>query len=121
MKRGRKEAIAIWDCTLESFFREVLNLYYPIISAISKASNLSARLGDLQRFLDDMIQVVLSSNRQPSQFIALCERHEQVSNMKQFHHSFCLRLCQSLYHIVHECHTNGNGLTQSLIEWLRRG
>lgn len=82
IQRGRKDAIAIWDSTLESFFREVLNLYYPMISAISKASNLSARLGDLQRFLDDMIQVVLSSNRQPSQFIALCERHEQVSSMK---------------------------------------
>jgi hypothetical protein len=85
MKRGRKEAIAIWDGTFESFFREVLNLYYPVISAISKASNLSARLGDLQRFLDDMIQVVLSSNRHPNQFIALCERHEQVGGMKQLH------------------------------------
>ena len=78
MKRGRKEAIVIWDSTFESFFREVLNLYYPIISGISKASNLSARLGDLQRFLDDLIQVVLTSNRHPSQFIALAERHEQV-------------------------------------------
>jgi len=78
MKRGRKEAIAIWDGTFEAFFRETLNLYYPIIGAISKASNLSARLGDLQRFLDDLIQVVLSFNRHPSQFIALCERHEQV-------------------------------------------
>jgi len=84
MKRGREEAITIWDSTLESFFREVLNLYYPIISAISKASNLSARLGDFQRFLDDMMQVLVSSNRHPSQFIALCERHEQVSSIRCF-------------------------------------
>jgi len=58
----------------------------------------------LQRFLDDMIQVVLSSNRHPSQFIALSERHKQ-----------------SLYYLFHECHANGKGLTQPLIEWFRRG
>lgn len=85
LKKGHKEAIAIWDSTFESFFRDSLNLYYPIISAISKASNLSARLGDLQRFLDDLIKTVLSSNRHPRQFIALCERHEQV----------CLSICIS--------------------------
>lgn len=81
MKRGRKEAIAIWDGTFEAFFREVLNLYYPVISSISRASNLSARIGDLQRFLDDLIKVVLTSTRHPSQFIALCERHEQVCDI----------------------------------------
>ena len=76
--KGHKEAISIWDNSFESFCRDLLNLYYPIISAISKASNLSARLGNLQEFLDELIKTVLSSNRHPNQFIALCERFEQV-------------------------------------------
>lgn len=121
MKYCRKEAIEIWDTSFEHFFRESLNLYYPIISAISKASNLSARLGDLQRFLDDLIKTVLTTRRTPSEFIALAERHEQVSPSKLCFHPVFSFYSQSLYYIIHECHANGKGLTAPLIEWLRRG
>lgn len=81
VSRGRKEAIKIWEGTFEVFFRDSLSLYYPLISAVSKASNLSARLGDLQRFLDDLVSLVLGKDRSPREFVKLCEKHEQVGCM----------------------------------------
>ncbi|KZP08088.1 hypothetical protein FIBSPDRAFT_901537 [Athelia psychrophila] len=104
LSRGNREGLRIWEGTFETFFRETVALYYPVISAVSKASNLSARLGDLQKFLDDMVRVVLGKDRSPRQFVQLAQRHEQ-----------------SLYYFLHEIHANGKGLTVPLIEWLRKG
>ncbi|KAF7976430.1 hypothetical protein HWV62_6853 [Athelia sp. TMB] len=104
VNRGNREALRIWEGTFETFFKETVTLYYPLISAVSKASNLSARLGDLQKFLDDMIVVVLGKDRSPRQFVQLARRHEQ-----------------SLYYLLHEVHANGKGLTIPFIDWLRKG
>jgi len=104
LKRGRKQATDLWSSTMEGFFKGSLDLYFQVISDISKASNLSDRLGDLKRFLDDLIQCVLTGKRTPGEFVDLCERHEQ-----------------SLYFFTHEIHANGHGLTDSLIAFFKRG
>lgn len=78
LKRGRKLSVELWSPSLENFFKSTVELFLPVLSAISKVSNLSDRLGDLKRFLDDLCEVVLTSKRGTGDFLAVCERHEQV-------------------------------------------
>lgn len=77
--RGREQAIDLWSNTLERFLVDAVSLYYPVISAISKASNLSERLGDMKRFIDDLVNTVMTTKRTPADFMALSDRHHQVS------------------------------------------
>lgn len=83
LKRGRKLSVDLWSPSLEHFFKSTVELFLPVLSAVSRVANLSDRLGDLKRFLDDLCDVVLTSKRGTGDFLALCERHEQVRHFGQ--------------------------------------
>ncbi|UZJ53004.1 hypothetical protein CBS101457_002324 [Exobasidium rhododendri] len=51
-------------------------IFYNIIYEIARASDLSARIGDWQKFLDDLIQVKSKKQDDLEDWIALCARHE---------------------------------------------
>jgi hypothetical protein len=42
--------------------RATIAIFYDVIYKIANASNLSARLGDVQRFLDDLIKTAYSDH-----------------------------------------------------------
>lgn len=42
--------------------RSTISIFYSVIYKIANASNLSARLGDAQAFMDDLIKTSMSEN-----------------------------------------------------------
>ncbi len=75
-------------------------VFYPAIRSIASAANLSERLGDLQKFIDDMLEVKKSGDISIEAWIALAARHEQ-----------------SLYALFHECAP----ISKRLWDWCQLG
>ncbi|SJX60755.1 uncharacterized protein SRS1_11981 [Sporisorium reilianum f. sp. reilianum] len=75
-------------------------VFYPAIRTIAKNANLSERLGDLQKFIDDMLEVKKRGDDGIEAWIALAARHEQ-----------------SLYVLFHECAP----ISKRLWDWSQLG
>lgn len=89
-RRDREKVLEIGSGPLvPDIIKESLEIvFYNIVYEIALVSDLSARLGDLQRFVDDLIQVKSKKMDELEDWIALCSRHEN-----------------SLYIFVHEIRT----------------
>ncbi|KAK4053580.1 hypothetical protein OIO90_003817 [Microbotryomycetes sp. JL221] len=104
-KRDREQVVAvIMEPNTPRALHESIAVFYNTIYKVANASNLSARLGDLQAFLDDLIKTGYSEHNKPSDFIKLAARHDQ-----------------SLYFLMYEIASNGGTLLDPLIEWSRSG
>ncbi|KAM0785987.1 hypothetical protein ACM66B_006805 [Microbotryomycetes sp. NB124-2] len=104
-KRDREQVVAVvMEANTPRALHESIAVFYNTIYKVANASNLSARLGDLQAFLDDLIKTGYSENNKPSDFIKLAGRHDQ-----------------SLYFLMHEIASNGGTLLDPLVEWSRSG
>lgn len=77
-RRDREKVLEIGTGPLvPDIIKESLEIvFYSIIYEIALASDLSSRLGDLQRFVDDMIRVKSKKMDTLEDWIALCARHE---------------------------------------------
>lgn len=87
-KRDREQATkvasgALVPTIIKDFLQTVM---YDVIKQIASTADLSARLGDLQVFIDDLIEVKKKKDDSIQAWIALAARHEN-----------------SLYFLVHEC------------------
>ncbi|KAK4046130.1 hypothetical protein OIV83_006326 [Microbotryomycetes sp. JL201] len=104
-KRDREQVVAVvMEPNTPRALHESIAVFYNTIYKVANASNLAARLGDLQAFLDDLIKTGYSENNRPSDFIKLTARHDQ-----------------SLYFLMHEIASNGGTLLDPLVEWSRSG
>lgn len=87
-KRDREQAVkmasgALVPTIIKDFLSTVM---YDVIKQIASTADLSARLGDLQNFIDDLLDLKKKKDDSLQAWIALCARHEN-----------------SLYLLVHEC------------------
>lgn len=101
-RRDREQACQIASGSLiPQIIKESLDtVFYGPIKSIAEHSDLSARLGDLQNFFDDIIKTRKNSSNTLPEWIALTARHEN-----------------SLYFLFHECATIIGPFTQ----WLQGG
>jgi hypothetical protein len=92
-------------------FRDLFTIFYEPLVRVYKSANVYSSVTDFAAFMDDMIKVVESAQRQDAgssdpnvtvqSFIDLCARHED-----------------DFYKFVHEVHTHDNGLFDQLMGWL---
>lgn len=101
-KRDREEACKMASGSLvPSIIKDSLDtVFYGPIKKIAEVSDLSARLGDLQAFFDDIIKTKKAGDNSLPAWIALTARHEN-----------------SLYFLFHECAQ----IMKPFTEWLQKG
>lgn len=101
-RRDREEACKMASGSLvPSIIKESLDtVFYGPIKKIAEVSDLSARLGDLQAFFDDIIKTKKAGDDSMPAWIALTARHEN-----------------SLYFLFHEC----SAIVKPFTEWLQKG
>lgn len=101
-KRDREEAVKMASGSLlPTIIKESLSIvFYNAIKEISKVADLSGRLGDLQAFVEDMIDIKKKKDDSIQAWIALAARHEN-----------------SLYFVFHECVS----ISGPLFEWCQIG
>lgn len=101
-RRDREQAIQVASGSLiPSIIKDSLEtVFYKPFKEIAEVADLSGRLGDLQNFIDDLIQVKKSGDNELPAWIALAARHEN-----------------SLYFLFHECAP----IIQQFTDWLQVG
>ncbi|SNX84094.1 uncharacterized protein MEPE_02802 [Melanopsichium pennsylvanicum] len=101
-RRDREQAVEMASGSLiPAIIKDSLEtVFYPAIREIAASSNLSERLGDLQKFIDDLLEVKKSGDNSIEAWIALAARHEQ-----------------SLYALFHECAP----ISKRLWDWCQLG
>ncbi|KAJ1027833.1 hypothetical protein NDA13_003286 [Ustilago tritici] len=100
-RRDREQAVEMASGSLiPAIIKDSLEtVFYPAIREIARSSNLSERLGDLQNFIDDMLETKKGDDSIEA-WIALAARHEQ-----------------SLYALFHECAP----ISKRLWDWCQLG
>ena len=100
--RDRDQAVEMGNGKLvPALIKDSLDtVFYPIIRLASAHSNLSARLGDLERFLTDLLKTYEGKDKSLAAWISLMARHEQ-----------------SLYLLFHEC----SAFLEPLWNWCQLG
>ncbi|CDW98263.1 hypothetical protein [Sporisorium scitamineum] len=101
-RRDREQAVEIASGSLiPAIIKDSFEtVFYPAIRTIAKNANLSERLGDLQKFIDDLLEVKRSGDDSIEAWIALAARHEQ-----------------SIYVLFHECAP----ISKRLWDWCQLG
>jgi hypothetical protein len=91
-RRDREKVLEIGSGPLvPEIIKESLQIiFYDLIHEIARQSDLSARLGDWQMFIDDLIQVKSNKQDELEDWIALCSRHE--NNLYIFIHEIRVAL-----------------------------
>ncbi|KAI3485984.1 hypothetical protein L1887_50563 [Cichorium endivia] len=78
-RRDREQAVELASGSLiPAIIKDSLEtVFYPAIREIAGSANLSERLGDLQKFIDDMLETKKKGGNSIEDWIALAARHEQ--------------------------------------------
>ncbi|KAH8915810.1 hypothetical protein BT69DRAFT_846843 [Atractiella rhizophila] len=105
LKRDREKFVdLIHENNTPVLLKSTISVFYSAIYKLANASDLASRLGELQAFLTDLINVSLSKNNSPADYISLAKRHDQA-----------------LWMILHEAHAFGGDLTIPIYEWCKSG
>lgn len=108
--RDREQILeVIYDKNIPLLAKEAIAVFYKLLSQMSKFCNLPKRIDTLQKFLDDLVITVQSTNRHHNRFVELAERHEE-----------------SLWMFLHEMHHNSVekqnvSMLKDLIDWCALG
>ncbi|WVO13112.1 hypothetical protein L204_100723 [Cryptococcus depauperatus] len=111
IRKKEKEGLLalIFEGVTAELLKDIITIFYTPLAQVYKAASIADSLGDMQAFINDMIRTVEQveelSQDNPSRtvqtFIDLVQRHEQ-----------------SFYTFVHNVHSKGQGLFDSLMSWL---
>ncbi|OWZ64547.1 hypothetical protein AYX14_06457 [Cryptococcus neoformans] len=111
MRKREKEGLLalIFEGVTAELLKDIITIFYTPLAQVYKAASIADSLGDMQAFINDMIRTVEQveelSQEDPQRtvqtFIDLVQRHEQ-----------------SFYTFVHNVHSKGKGLFDSLMSWL---
>ncbi|GAA5820207.1 hypothetical protein JCM3770_006060, partial [Rhodotorula araucariae] len=102
--RDREQVLAIaLEPNTPRLLHASIAVFYSTIHAVANASRLSDRVGDLQAFLDDLVEIA-GRAAEPAEFIRLAQRHHQA-----------------LYYFVHELAANGGDLLDPILAWAADG
>ena len=101
-RRDREQAVEFASGSLiPAIIKDALQtVFYPAIRQIAATADLSERLGDLQKFIDDLLETKKRKDDSFDAWIALAARHQQ-----------------SLYFLFHECAS----ISKPLWEWCQLG
>ncbi|KAF8165323.1 hypothetical protein B0H34DRAFT_793725 [Crassisporium funariophilum] len=99
----------IFEGFTAELLKDIITIFYSPLAQVYRAASIADSLNDLQNFVNDLIKTVEQveelSQDDPSTtvqaFIDLIQRHEQ-----------------SFYHFVHNVHSKGDGLFDSLMRWV---
>jgi len=99
----------IFEGFTSELLKDIITIFYAPLAQVYRAASIGDSLNDLQNFINDLIKTVDSveelSQEDPhatvQAFINLVRRHEQ-----------------SFYHFVHKVHSKGEGLFNSLMQWI---
>ncbi|WVW80418.1 hypothetical protein I302_102399 [Kwoniella bestiolae CBS 10118] len=109
-KREKEGLLAlIFEGVTAELLKDIITIFYAPLATVYKAASIADSLGDMQAFINDMIRTVEQveelSQEDPQRtvqtFIDLVQRHEQ-----------------SFYTFVHNVHSKGQGLFDSLMSWI---
>ncbi|KAF9453006.1 hypothetical protein P691DRAFT_659540 [Macrolepiota fuliginosa MF-IS2] len=101
------------DLIFEGFtaelLKDIITIFYSPLAQVYRAASIADSLGDLQNFINDLIKTVEQVEEMIQEdphltvqaFIDLIQRHEQ-----------------SFYFFVHKVHSKGEGLFNSLMQWI---
>lgn len=100
--RDREQATKVASGALvPTIIKDVLQtVMYDVIKQVANNADLSARLGDLQAFVEDLLEVKKRKDDSIEAWIALAARHEN-----------------SFYYFVHEC----SAIAKSFFDWCQIG
>ncbi|OCF31899.1 PX domain-containing protein [Kwoniella heveanensis BCC8398] len=111
MRKREKEGLLalIFEGVTAELLKDIITIFYAPLATVYKAASIADSLGDMQAFINDMIRTVEQveelSQEDPQRtvqtFIDLVQRHEQ-----------------SFYTFVHNVHSKGQGLFDSLMAWI---
>ncbi|WVQ97012.1 hypothetical protein IAU59_004122 [Kwoniella sp. CBS 9459] len=111
MRKREKEGLLalIFEGVTAELLKDIITIFYSPLATVYKAASIADSLGDMQAFINDMIRTVEQveelSQEDPQRtvqtFIDLVQRHEQ-----------------SFYSFVHNVHSKGQGLFDSLMAWI---
>ncbi|WRT65947.1 uncharacterized protein IL334_002898 [Kwoniella shivajii] len=111
MRKREKEGLLalIFEGVTAELLKDIITIFYAPLATVYKAANIADSIGDMQAFINDMIRTVEQveelSQEDPQRtvqtFIDLVQRHEQ-----------------SFYSFVHNVHSKGQGLFDSLMGWI---
>ncbi|GAA5827582.1 hypothetical protein JCM11251_001743 [Rhodosporidiobolus azoricus] len=103
--RDRMQVLGIvFEPHTPKLLHETIATFYDTIHKMANASNLSARVTDVQAFLNDLVQTVETGKSEPHQFIALIDRHHQ-----------------KMWYFVHEILDNNPRLLDELVKYCKSG
>lgn len=98
----------IFEGTTSELLKDIVTIFYSPLMQVYKAANISDSLGDLQKWIDDLIKTVERAEmtaRDPQKivqtFVDLVQRHEGA-----------------FYQFVHQVHSKGAGLFDGLMHWI---
>lgn len=109
-KREKEQLVGlIFEGLTAELLKDIITIFYTPLATVYKAASIADSLGDLQNFINDLIKTVEAveelAQEDPSAtvqtFIDLVQRHEQ-----------------SFYTFVHRVHKKGEGLFDSLMDWV---
>ncbi|WWD05460.1 hypothetical protein V865_003537 [Kwoniella europaea PYCC6329] len=109
-KREKEGLLAlIFEGVTAELLKDIITIFYAPLATVYKAASIADSLGDMQAFINDMVRTVEQveelSQEDPQRtvqtFIDLVQRHEQ-----------------SFYTFVHNVHSKGQGLFDSLMSWI---
>lgn len=109
-KREKEQLVGlIFEGLTAELLKDIITIFYTPLATVYKAASIADSLGDLQNFINDLIKTVEAveelAQEDPSAtvqtFIDLVQRHEQ-----------------SFYTFVHRVHKKGEGLFDSIMDWV---
>ncbi|KAF6762614.1 hypothetical protein DFP72DRAFT_802386 [Ephemerocybe angulata] len=108
--RDREQLIGlIFEGFTSELLKDIITIFYSPLAKVYRAASIADSLSDLQTFITDLIRTVEQldeasqedPHRTVQEFVNLVQRHEQ-----------------SFYHFVHNVHSKGEGLFDSLMRWM---
>ncbi|KAJ3560244.1 hypothetical protein NP233_g10967 [Leucocoprinus birnbaumii] len=99
----------IFEGFTAELLKDIITIFYSPLAQVYRAASIADSLGDLQNFINDLIKTVEhveemiqdDPTHTVQAFIDLIQRHEQ-----------------SFYYFVHKVHSKGEGLFNSLMQWI---
>ncbi|KAF7775910.1 hypothetical protein Agabi119p4_4303 [Agaricus bisporus var. burnettii] len=99
----------IYEGFTAELLKDMITIFYTPLAQVYRAASIADSLGDMQSFINDLIKTVEQVEEMMQEdpqhtvqaFIDLMQRHEQ-----------------SFYYFVHKVHSKGEGLFNSLMQWI---
>jgi hypothetical protein len=104
--------------------KDIITIFYAPLATVYKAASIADSLGDLQNFMNDMIRTIEqvdeseSGRRLWSRIADLSASQQDPSRTVQTFIDLVQRHEQAFYTFVHNVHSKGSGLFDSLMAWI---